>query len=60
MRASKNFLNSTKTTCNCSVYDIKWAGISHIQIIEYCIRLTVLDRYEFPMNCGIVVAGFLG
>ena len=34
--------------------------IDHIQIIEFTLRLAVLDRYEFPKTCGIVVAEFLG
>tara|TARA_B100001939_G_scaffold115026_1_gene99491 strand:+ start:1497 stop:1694 length:198 start_codon:yes stop_codon:yes gene_type:complete len=56
----KIIFRSTKTTSKCSICDIKLAGISHIQIIEYCTRLAVLARYEFPRTCGIAVAEFLG
>jgi hypothetical protein len=60
MRANKNFLNSTKTTYKCSVYDKYLFKIDHIQIIEFTLRLAVLARYEFHKTCGIVVAEFLG
>ena len=37
-----------------------WNKIAHIQIIEYCTKLAVLDRYEFLETCGVAVAEFLG